>query len=106
MAAQRVPFDVSEPPPLKWSILKYGTAFTAQQFQAMWAREMAKKPQEKVRKAGLSFHGLRKNAVVALAEAGCTTAQISAITGQTQRVVEHYLGTLRQGVLADQAMDV
>lgn len=35
-------------------------------------------------------HGLRKNAVNALLEAGCTVAQTSAISGQTLQVVEHY----------------
>lgn len=35
-------------------------------------------------------HGLRKNAVNALLEAGCTIAEVSAITGQTHQVVEHY----------------
>ena len=82
-----------------------GTPFSPQDYQAMWGREMQKTPQEKVRKAGLSFHGLRKNAVVALAEAGCTTSQIAAITGQTQKIVEHYLASWNQGRLADQAMD-
>lgn len=35
-------------------------------------------------------HGLRKNAVNALLEAGCTTAEVSSITGQTLEMVEHY----------------
>ncbi|GFM29225.1 site-specific integrase [Novosphingobium sp. PY1] len=35
-------------------------------------------------------HGLRKNAVIALLEAGCTVAEVSAITGQTFQVVEKY----------------
>lgn len=35
-------------------------------------------------------HGLRKNAVEVLLEAGCTTAEVSAITGQSLRMVEHY----------------
>jgi integrase len=35
-------------------------------------------------------HGLRKNAVNALLEAGCTIAEVAAITGQTYSVVEHY----------------
>jgi hypothetical protein len=33
---------------------------------------------------------LRKNAVNALLEAGCSTAEVSAITGQSLQVVEHY----------------
>lgn len=35
-------------------------------------------------------HGLRKNAVIALLEAGCTVAEVAAITGQSYAVVEHY----------------
>jgi integrase len=35
-------------------------------------------------------HGLRKNAVIALLEAGCTTVETSAISGQSLRVVEYY----------------
>lgn len=35
-------------------------------------------------------HGLRKNAVIALLEAGCTVPEVAAITGQTFQVVEHY----------------
>lgn len=35
-------------------------------------------------------HGLRKNAVNALLEAGCSTGETSAISGQSLRMVEHY----------------
>lgn len=35
-------------------------------------------------------HGLRKNAVNALLEAGCSTGETSSISGQSLRVVEHY----------------
>lgn len=35
-------------------------------------------------------HGLRKNAVNALLEADCSTAETSAISGQSLRMVEHY----------------
>lgn len=35
-------------------------------------------------------HGLRKNAVNALFEAGCTGAEVAAITGQSLRMLEHY----------------
>ncbi len=35
-------------------------------------------------------HGLRKNAVIVLLEAGCTIAEVASITGQTHQVVEHY----------------
>jgi integrase len=35
-------------------------------------------------------HGLRKNAVIALLEAGCTVAEVSAITAHSIAMVEHY----------------
>jgi integrase len=35
-------------------------------------------------------HGLRKNAVNALLEAGCSTGETSSISGQSLRMVEHY----------------
>jgi integrase len=35
-------------------------------------------------------HGLRKNAVDALLEAGCTTAEVGGITDQSLQMVEHY----------------
>jgi integrase len=35
-------------------------------------------------------HGLRKNAVNALIEAGCTTGEVGSITGQSLALIEHY----------------
>lgn len=35
-------------------------------------------------------HGLRKNAVNALLESGCSVAEVSAITGQDLQTIEHY----------------
>lgn len=35
-------------------------------------------------------HGLRKNAVNALLESGCTIAEVASITGQSFQLVEHY----------------
>ena len=35
-------------------------------------------------------HGLRKNAVISLLEAGCTHAEVSGITDQSPQMVEHY----------------
>lgn len=35
-------------------------------------------------------HGLRKNAVNALLECGCTVAEVAAITGQSLQLIEHY----------------
>ncbi|RPF70480.1 tyrosine-type recombinase/integrase [Aurantiacibacter spongiae] len=41
-------------------------------------------------------HGLRKNAVISLLEAGCSVAETAAITGQTYRIVEQYAAQIDQ----------
>ena len=50
------------------------------------------------------FHGLRKSAVVFLLEAGCTDAEVSAITGQSRQMVEHYAKQVNQKKLAAAAV--
>jgi integrase len=62
------------------------------------------------RKAGLPddlvFHGLRKTAAVIMAEAGCTTEQIKAITGhRTDSMAAYYARQANQKVLAKAAME-
>ena len=53
---------------------------------------------------GYVFHGLRKNAAVRLAEAGCTTEQIKAWTGHaSDRMVSHYAKGASQKRLANAA---
>lgn len=52
----------------------------------------------------LVFHGLRKSAVVMLLQAGCTTAEVMAITGQSMQMVEHYAKHVNQGQLAAAAI--
>jgi len=49
-------------------------------------------------------HGLRKNAVNALLEAGCTVAEVAAITGQTYGVVEHYAARVNRRHLGKAAI--
>jgi integrase len=49
-------------------------------------------------------HGLRKNAVNALLEATCSTAEVSSITGQSLQMVEHYAKQRNQGRIATVAM--
>lgn len=41
-------------------------------------------------------HGLRKNAVISLLEAGCSVAETAAITGQSYRIVERYAAGINQ----------
>jgi integrase len=54
--------------------------------------------------ANLVPHGLRKNAVIALLEAECSTAEVSAITGQKLQMVEHYAKQRNQERIATSAM--
>jgi len=49
-------------------------------------------------------HGLRKNAVNGLLEAGCTMAEVSAITGQSLQMVEHYARGRNQEAMAELAV--
>lgn len=49
-------------------------------------------------------HGLRKNAVNALLEAGCTVAETASITGQSYKVVEHYAKQINQRRMAKAAI--
>jgi integrase len=67
-------------------------------FQATWRK---RKP---AATKGLVFHGLRKSAVVTLLEVGCSTAEVSAITGQTMQMVEHYAKQVNQKKLAAAAI--
>jgi integrase len=49
-------------------------------------------------------HGLRKNAVIALLECGCSVAETAAISGQTLSLVEHYAKQRDQAKLASAAI--
>ena len=49
-------------------------------------------------------HGLRKNAVNALLEAGCTVPEVAAITGQTHQVVEQYAAKVNRRKLGRAAV--
>jgi len=53
---------------------------------------------------GLVFHGLRKSAVCFLLEAGCSTAEVSSVTGQSLQMVEHYARLMDRRSLAAAAM--
>ena len=45
------------------------------------------------RRAGLWLHDLRRTCVVKLAEAGCSTAEIGAITGHSDQSVHRMMRT-------------
>lgn len=49
-------------------------------------------------------HGLRKNAVNTLLEAGCSVAETAAVTGQTYNIVELYARQVDQGRLSSAAI--
>lgn len=49
-------------------------------------------------------HGLRKNAVNALLQQGCSIAEVQAITGQSFRMVEHYAKQINQRAMAESAI--
>jgi integrase len=56
------------------------------------------------RGASIVPHGLRKNAVNALLEAGCGVAEVSSITGQSLAMVEHYAKRRNTRKIAHKAM--
>lgn len=78
-----------------------GRPWTVTGFRASW-RKSAIAADLASRK--LVFHGLRKSAVVMLLEAGCTDAEVGAITGQSREMVEHYAKQVNQGRLAATAI--
>jgi hypothetical protein len=59
---------------------------------------------KRLREARVVFHGLRKNAVIALLEAGCTEAEVSAIVGMSEQMVRHYSQEISARRLAINAM--
>lgn len=81
-----------------------GAAWTTDGFKASWAEQMKRKELASLKEAGCVFHGLRKSAVVFLLEAGCTDAEVAAITGQSRDMVEHYARQVNQKRLAAAAI--
>jgi len=51
------------------------------------------------------LHGLRKLAIVRLVEAGCSDAQIQAITGQSAEMVAYYRKLASRKVLSHEALE-
>lgn len=73
-------------------------------FKAAWRAEMSRPEFSTFKERRLVFHGLRKSAVVMLLEAGCTDAEVAAITGQTREMVAHYSLMVNQRKLAASAI--
>jgi integrase len=80
-----------------------GKPWTKSGFKASW-RKALRGPLAPIRDAGLVFHGLRKSAVVTLLEAGCSDAEVAAITGQSRQMIEHYAKQVNQRKLAASAI--
>lgn len=81
-----------------------GAEWTADGFRTAWNRQMGDAKLAVLRKERCVFHGLRKSAVVMLLEAGCTDAEVSAITGQSRDMVVHYAKQVNQRRLAASAI--
>lgn len=79
------------------------TPWTSHGFRASWQKALIG-PLSAIREADLVFHGLRKSAVVMLLEAGCSDAEVAAITGQSRQMVEHYAKQVNQRQLAAAAI--
>lgn len=77
-------------------------SWTTDGFKTSWGKEMSRPEMASLK--GLVFHGLRKSAVVFLLEAGCTSAEVAAITGQSMQMVEHYARQVSQQKLAAAAV--
>ena len=76
-----------------------GRPYTDDGFGTIWTREQDR--------LGIKapFHGLRKNATIALIEAGCTPQEAQAITGHdTLDMLSHYAKRVNQAQLAETAM--
>jgi len=81
-----------------------GTPWTVMGFRASWATQLNGDNMRVLRDKGRVFHGLRKSAVVFLLEAGCTDAEVAAVTGQSRQMVEHYSRQVNQRKLAARAI--
>lgn len=78
-----------------------GARYTQDGFGSIWDGEL----RETGLIGGCTFHGLRKNAAVALAEAGCTNEEIKSITGhKTDAMVGLYTRDARRKLMAQNAM--
>lgn len=81
-----------------------GIAWTTSGFKSSWGKALNESQMSGLREKDLVFHGLRKSAVVFLLEAGCTDAEVAAITGQSRQMVEHYARQVNQRKLAAAAV--
>jgi hypothetical protein len=97
---------LAEMPKLSVTILTQsrGMPWTTMGFRASWSAELNRSEMRPLREKSRVFHGLRKSAVVFLLEAGCTDAEVAAVTGQSREMVEHYSRQVNQKKLATRAI--
>lgn len=96
-----------------------GQAWTLAAYRTAWQRDLSCKTSqgkdaavsatkragmERLREAGFVFHGLRKNAVNMLLEAGNTEAEVSAIVEMSEQMVRHYSRDVNKRRLAINGM--
>jgi integrase len=96
-----------------------GAAWTLAAYRTAWQRDLTsvnakgqptqaspakKAAMARVREAGFVFHGLRKNAVNMLLEAGNTEAEVSAIVEMSEQMVRHYSRDVNKRRLAVNGM--
>jgi hypothetical protein len=95
-----------------------GEAWTVAAYRTAWQREMTfaaaddapvelrekAAAMKRLRDEGLVMHGLRKNAVNALLEVGCTEDEVSSVVEMTPAMVRHYARDVNRRRLALNAM--
>lgn len=82
-----------------------GRPLTGSGFASMFFKLIRKLTDEGKVGPGLSFHGLRHTAATMLADAGCDTRDIMAVTGhKTEAMVQHYTQAANQRTRADRAI--
>lgn len=87
-----------------------GEPYTLSGFQSAWQKLMRSTDADgnrifaRFRDERIVFHGVRKNAVINLLEAGCTESQVGAIVNMSEQMVRHYGRDVRVRVLAREGM--
>ena len=81
-----------------------GVPWTKDGFKSSWANQMKRLGKTTESFADLVFHGLRKSSVVFLLEAGCSTAEVRSVTGQSLQMVELYALDVNKRKLAASAI--
>lgn len=82
-----------------------GDSLDTNRWRALWGREINKDALKRIGATrAVKPHGLRKSAVCALAEAGCSDNEIASVTGQSMPMVAHYKKLYDQEKVARRAV--